>query len=140
VRNRIATLLAVGAVALVATAAAQAEPASVDQGNSQDPIAYLICTDGTWYAVDTAEFSPDGLAPDLCPDGYTVSDTPPAPDPGPPPPPDGGSQNDAPDPGVDVGIDAPSNQAPDPTVYSTQVQCPDGTIWAVAAGDSFTCP
>jgi hypothetical protein len=46
----------------------------------------------------------------------------------------------APEGGVDVGIDAPSNQQPDPTLYSTQVQCPDGTIWAVADGDSFTCP
>jgi hypothetical protein len=42
--------------------------------------------------------------------------------------------------GVDVGLGADPNIAPDPALYSTEVQCPDGSIWAVATDDPFVCP
>jgi hypothetical protein len=137
VRHRIAIVLAAGALALVAAATAQAAPAGADAGNDQGTVVYLTCTDGTTYTIDTSEFDPDQVAPYLCPDGYTVSDTPPDAN---PPTADTGDNSLTGASGVDVGIDAPSNQQPDPTLYSTQVQCPDGTIWAIAIGDSFTCP
>jgi hypothetical protein len=147
VKIRFVTMLAVGALALVAASAAQAARAT-DEAGDPTAIVYLTCTDGTTYQIDGSEFSPDDVAPYLCPDGYTVSDTPPDAD---TPDPtvsvtdttdDGGPVLTPTDTngGVDVGIDAPSNQSPDPTYYSTQVQCPDGTIWAVAAGDTFSCP
>ena len=42
--------------------------------------------------------------------------------------------------GVDVGLGADPNIAPDPDLYATEVRCPDGAIWAVAKGDDFVCP
>ena len=42
--------------------------------------------------------------------------------------------------GVDVGLGADPNIAPDPDLYATEVLCPDGAIWAVAKGDDFVCP
>ena len=33
-----------------------------------------------------------------------------------------------------------SAMSPDPTAYVTEVQCPNGQIWAVASGDDFVCP
>ena len=138
-KHRVVTTFVVGALALLAAGAAQAAPTGADAGNDQGTVVYLTCTDGTTYTIDTSEFDPDAVAPYLCPDGYTVSDTPPDVT---PPTVDvvGGSLNSTSNSGVDVGLDAPSNQQPDPTLYATQVQCPDGTIWAVAIGDSFTCP
>jgi len=138
-------MLVVGALALLAAGAAQAATTGADAGNiDQGNVVYMTCTDGTTYTIDTSEYDPDALAPYLCPDGYTVSDSPPqTPDASSPPPTadnSGGGVSPTPDPGVDVGLDAPSNQQPDPTEYSTQVECPDGTIWAVAIGDTFTCP
>jgi hypothetical protein len=48
------------------------------------------------------------------------------------PPPDTG--------GTDVGFDSDPNIAPDPSLYSTEVRCPDGSVWAIAIGDPFICP
>jgi len=60
-----------------------------------------------------------------------------------PPPPVSEPEGPSPLPdtgGVDVGLGADPNIAPDPALYSTEVRCPDGSIWAVAIDDPFVCP
>jgi hypothetical protein len=42
--------------------------------------------------------------------------------------------------GVDVGLGADPTMDPDPSLYGTEVLCPDGSIWAVPIGESFVCP
>lgn len=43
--------------------------------------------------------------------------------------------------GVDLhSLSADPAMDPDPTLYATEVQCPDGSIWAVPFDDTFSCP
>jgi hypothetical protein len=161
-KHLIATAAAVGALVLVAAIAAGTASAKTAHSSDDAVIGYLTCSDGTTYTVDTSLFDLNDLGQTLCPDGFTTSTSDPGADPGNPGDSAGdgssggdGSSTDSgssggggedllsvavPTGGQDVGLGAASNQTPDTDSYSTQVQCPDGSIWAVAAGQDFTCP
>jgi hypothetical protein len=128
--KRIAALVLV----LSAVMTASASPARAGWcGESSDAacqpeMLYVQCADGTIWLVDPAYTDADSFGGLMCVDGYTVLRPP----------------SDAP---ADPAQDQPSgpydldpNMAPDPAEYVGEVACPDGSIWAVARGDRFTCP
>ena len=126
---KIGILLAVVALAAVATGSARADATAAD--------TYVQCSDGTVWVLDsTIDVAWFGDA--VC-DGYTVVSA----------PADTADTSDSSDStgdtasisgGSDIGIGAASNASPDASAYVTQVQCPNGQIWAVASGDDFVCP
>ena len=123
---KIGILLAVVALAAVATGSARADAPAAD--------TYVQCSDGTVWVLDsTIDVAWFGDA--VC-DGYTVVSA----------PADTADSSDSSDTasvttgGTDIGIGAASNASPDASSYVTQVQCPNGQIWAVASGDDFVCP
>jgi hypothetical protein len=89
-------------------------------------MAYVECADGTIWVVDPALADSAAFGEEMCEGGYTVlqpeADAPP------------------PDPPAAPVFDADPNIAPDPALYVGEVTCPDGAVWAVAAGDDFACP
>ena len=132
------------AIALVLAALTVAGAARADGwcGESSDAacqsgMAYVECADGTIWLVDPAVLEADTFGQTMCNGGYTVLEPPAPPDPSDPG--DGGGLTwDT--GGADVGLGADPNMDPDPSLYLTEVQCPDGSIWAVAIGDEFHCP
>ena len=112
-------------VVLAATALALAG-AGVARANEQ-PLS-VACTDGTVWTLEP--FDVDEFAAFLCDGAYVVvnlqEDDPAAVD-------DSGD-------GVEVGLGADPNMDPDPSLYRTEVRCPDGVIWAVPFGEPFVCP
>jgi hypothetical protein len=127
------------AVLLVAAALSAAGAARADGwcGESSDAgcqtnMAYVECADGTIWLVDPALADPDEFGEWACGGDYVVLH----PDPAPPPDPDGGGGSTA--GSGDFGLSP--LMAPDPELYSGEVECPDGSIWAVAKGDDFHCP
>lgn len=146
---KIGTAVAVAALAAFAAAGtARAQAASLP--SSIGTPVYLQCTDGQVWIVDAADaavIDEQTYTESLCPDGGAIVqsiDQPQQPDPS------GGDTGSASggdlgwtiaeSGGIDVGFDADPNIAPDPSLYSSEVQCPDGSIWAVAQGDQFVCP
>jgi len=136
--------------ALADSAAVAADP-TTDPGTTGDPgttdtTVWVQCADGTVWVIDTTEMNPDDFGAAVCADGYTVYSYDPSlysSDPGATGSgtgDNGGDVGSSLDGGTNVGLGADPNMAPDPTLYSTEVQCPDGSIWAVATGDDFTCP
>jgi hypothetical protein len=121
------------AALVVVLAAVFAASAHADAGRT----IYVECFDaaGTdWFVpIDLVERADPAACSPLIAAG-PLPPTPPLPDEStaPEPAPDTG--------GVDVGLDADPNMAPDPSLYATEVRCPDGSIWAVATGDPFVCP
>jgi len=97
---------------------------------------YVECFDADgvdWFVpVELVEHA----APDACNPLVAEGPLPPPSLPDEPPP----SETPADTGGVDVGLGADPNIAPDPSLYATEIRCPDGSIWAVAIGDEFVCP
>ena len=139
---RIGIVLAVAAFAVVAAGSARATTqlrlGAAD--NSTSGTITMICADGTqWVFPDDSYFDAQTFGDVFCDGNFTIvqpvdSTTNGSNDNG------GGNDVAATSGGTDVGFGADSNMAPDPSLYTTEVQCPDGSIWAVASGDDFVCP
>ncbi|MFL5909012.1 MAG: hypothetical protein ACJ768_00350 [Gaiellaceae bacterium] len=136
---KLAFALLLVVAALMAAGAAQADGWCGESSDAacQVGMAYVECVDGTVWLLDPALVDVDTFGETMCEGGYTVLEPPPATPPDAPGP-DGGPQWDP--GGTDVGFAADPNMDPDPSLYGTEVQCPDGSIWAVAIGDRFVCP
>jgi len=163
VKLKIVALLAFAALSVVAAGTARADSAA------PAPDGSAVCSTDALFACDTpplyVECYVDGAAVDVQPgDDIDTSTCDPLfiayPDP-PQQPTDAGTQQptddgtytatgtstvDLPvgyDPasgGMDVGLGFDPNINPDPSQYGTEIQCPDGSVWAVAIGDQFVCP
>jgi hypothetical protein len=150
VKLKIGILLAVVALAAAAAGAARADVPSLPAGSGwcgeadvacDSTQTYIECSDGTVWVVDPTLVDADSFGAEFCGGDYAVlqpgtsnttdttgdgSSTP--------------SLDVAATGGTDVGFGADPNIVPDQTEYVTEIQCPDGSIWAVAAGDAFVCP
>jgi len=132
VYRRLGTTLAVAALAVAFASAAQADNTPPPDGTTVS----IECSDGTVWTVDSS-WTPDSLGQLVCDGGYTIVQPDATTNSG-----SGDSSSPASpsDGGIDLSLDAGSNIAPDPVEYVTDVQCPNGQIWAVASGDDFVCP
>ena len=158
---KIAALLALAALSVVAAGTARADVPAVQPGDAwcgessdaacQSSMLYVECADGTIWLADPAYTDADTIGQVVCAGDYTsLQPAPPATDDSAGDSTDDSTDTQAAPPedqsfslggGTDVGMDASSTMAPDPTQYATEVQCPDGTMWAVAFGDdTFVCP
>jgi len=142
VKLKIGIVLAVAAFAAVAAGSARAT-SQLQFGAADDSTSgtiTMICADGTqWVFPDDSYFDAETFGAVFCDGNYTIvqpvdSTTNGSNDNG------GGSEAATSSGGTDVGFGADQNMAPDPSQYTTEVQCPDGSIWAVASGDDFVCP
>jgi len=124
-------------LAVVALAVAFASTARADNNAPPDGTTVSIeCSDGTTWTVDSS-WTPDSLGQLVCDGGYTIVQPDATTDSGSDDPSSPPSSSDG---GTDLSLDAGTNIAPDPVEYVTDVQCPNGEIWAVASGDDFVCP
>ena len=137
---KIGILLVVAALAVVAAGSARADaPAAGDY-------TYIQCGDGTLWVLDSS-WDAASFGEEICGGDYTVvadpagqsADTGSADNSG-----DTGSTDGSDSVqysgGKDVGLGADINSSPDAGTYVTDVQCPNGQIWAVASGSGFVCP
>ena len=137
--RKIGVVLAVAACAVAATAGtARADvqaPASdwcgQAEGTCDASLVYMQCSDGTVWVFAPANFDADTYGAVFCGGDYSLLQPPPRPN-------QWGGRNDHGT--VNLGLGADPWMAPDPSEYSGEVQCPDGSIWAVAPGDPFVCP
>jgi hypothetical protein len=152
VKVKIGILLAVAALAVVAAGSARADVPALPSGLGwcgQAELAcdttqsYVECADGSVWVVDPSLIDADSFGTEICGGDYSVlqpatsNSTESA-----------GTPNDGTAPtldvaktgGTNVGFGADPNIDPDPYQYVTEIKCPDGSIWAVAAGDNFVCP
>jgi hypothetical protein len=152
VKIKIGILLVVVALAAAAAGAARADVPSLPAGSSwcgeADAAAcdvtatYVECSDGTVWVVDPTVLDADSFGAEFCDGDYSVLQPDTTNDTNSSDSGDGSSStlDVAATGGTDVGFGADPNIAPDPTQYVTEIQCPDGSIWAVASGDDFVCP
>ena len=134
---KIGTALAVAALAAFSAAGvARAQATSLPSSTT----VYVQCVGGDVWVVDPALIDGASFGQAMCPYGYTILSSAnnvrstQASDPGD----STGAGSDT--GGIDVGLGADPMMQPDPSLYSTEVQCPDGSIWAIAQGDQFVCP
>jgi hypothetical protein len=130
VTRKILVLLAVAALAVAVAGSARAD-------NAAPPATVTVqCADGTVWVLDPADMDVATFADAICDGDYVVL------------PPetafggDSGTTN-APDGGggsIVADFSLSPNMAPDPAQYATEIQCPNGQVWAVASGDDFVCP
>ena len=149
---KIGILLAVAALAVAAAGAARADVPALPAGSGwcgeadaacDVNLNYVECSDGSVWVVDPSLIDADSFGADICGGDYTVL----APDTTNTTDNSGGDTGSSNPPfdasatgGTDVGFGADPSIDPDPTQYVTEIQCPDGSIWAVASGDDFVCP
>jgi hypothetical protein len=118
-------LLLVAAALAVSTNARASGWCGQDDAACDSAMAYVECADGTVWVVDPALADADAFGAAMCAGGWTVLQ-PDAVEPAPPQP--------------SPPLDLDPSMAPDPSLYVGEVTCPDGSVWAVARGDAFTCP
>ena len=129
----IGVVLAVAACAAIAAGSARA--GSTDWcgqagGTCDTSQAYVQCSDGTVWVLDQT-WDATAFAEDICNGGYSVLQ------------PSFTTLSDdsaGTDQTNEGDFSLSSTMAPDPTVYVTEIQCPNGQIWAVADGTDFVCP
>jgi hypothetical protein len=137
VTRKLLLVTAVIAVSFIAVGAARADvpplPPGTDwcgQATCDSSMAYVECSDGSIWAIEQ-DWDVDGFGEAMCNGDYAVLVA----------PPDFTSLGgEVPSSGIDVGLGADPNMAPDPSQYGTEVRCPDGSVWAVPIGDDFICP
>jgi hypothetical protein len=125
-------MLVVFAVAAISFAAA----GTVRADDAVPPTVTIQCSDGTVWVLDPTVMDVASFGDAIC-DGYVVVPQDPASDTG-----TGTYSADAAGTS-DIGLgdfSLSSAMAPDPTQYVTEIQCPNGQVWAVASGDDFVCP
>jgi hypothetical protein len=132
VKRTIVVLLAVAAFAAAAAGAARADGGWCGQaeGTCDTSATYIHCSDGSVWVLDSSSTA-DDLGETLCDGDWTLLQ---------PPAPDDSSSNDGSFAQLGLDTAVSPGMAPDPTQYSGEVVCPDGSIWAVAIGDDFICP
>lgn len=131
--RRLGVVLAVAVCAVAAAAGtARADTSSWCGQATCDASStlYIACSDGTVWALDPEWADADTYGQVFCDGSYSVLQ-----------PPDPSDQGDNTGDGGNAGtFDLSASMAPDPSLYITEVQCPNGQIWAVASGDDFVCP
>ena len=130
--RKILVLLAVAALAVAAAGSARAD-------NAAPPATVTIqCSDGTVWVIDPTDMDVATFGDAIC-DGYVVLPQDPASDTA------TGTDTGTADATStsDIGLgdfSLSATMSPDPTQYVTEIQCPNGQVWAVASGDDFVCP
>jgi hypothetical protein len=137
---KIGVLLAVAVCAAAATAgtarasvpplAAGTDWCGYAEGTCDTSMIYVECSDGTVWALDQS-WDVGSFGEAICGGEYAVLS---------PPAFTTQSQDSEGDQTGEGDFSLSTNMAPDPTQYATEVQCPNGEIWAVASGDDFVCP